>query len=154
MKRTRYILAAILVIAFIAAASAVAIYSSNSVAKQTLSSPAFGPGLESSVPNYPNPIHQNVTLTGVMTSSVVSPACALANPPCAIAASSLYYITVNGRDYRLIFSNSTQLPMNHARISVTGVFVTPSSYKSNLWDPEMTFQGDIYVISYYYLSPY
>jgi hypothetical protein len=154
VKRARYILAAVLVIAFIAVAFAVAIYSSNSGENEMLSSPAFGPGLETSGPNYPNPINQNVTLSGVMTSSVVAPTCALSSPPCAIADSSLYYITVNGRNYRLIFSNSTQLPMNHAHISVTGVYVTPSTYKSNLWDPQMRFQGDIYVISYNYLSPY
>jgi len=154
MKRDRYILASVLVIAFIAAAFAVATYSSNSVANPMFASPAFGPGIETSGPNYPNPLHQNVTLTGVMTSSVVAPTCALANPPCAIADSPLYYITVNGQNYRLIFSNSTQPPMNHARISVTGVFVTPSSYKSNLWNPAMQFHGDIYVIEYFYVSPY
>jgi len=150
VKRAKYTLAAVLVIAFISVAFAVAIYSSNSVPNHMLSSP----GPETTGPSYPNPISQNVTLTGVMTASVVAPTCALANPPCAIAASPLYYITVNGRNYRLIFSNSTTLPMNHAHISVTGVFVTPSTYKSNLWAPQMQFQGDIYVISYYYLSPY
>jgi len=154
VKKARYILAAVMVIAFIAAAFAVAIYSSNSATNQTLASPAFGPGLETSGPNYPNPIHQNVTLTGSVTTSVVSPACKLSSPPCAIADSPLYYITVNGWNYRLIFSNSTTVPMNHASISVTGVFVTPSTYKSSQWTPQMQFHGDIYVIAYSYVSPY
>ncbi len=151
MKRTRYILTAVLVIALSAVVSQ--IYSSNSVPNQTLSSPSFGPGLTSGI-NYPNPIHQNVTLTGVMTASVVSPACKLSSPPCAVADSSLYYITVNGWNYRLIFSNSTKVPLNRAHIVVTGVFVTPSTYQPGLWSPQMDFRGDIYVITYYYPSPY
>ena len=151
MKRARYILTAVLVIAFITVVFQ--IYPSNSVTNQTLSSPSFGPELASGI-NYPNPIHQNVTLTGVITGSVVAPACKLSNPPCAIADSPVYYITVNGQDYRLIFPNSTKVPLNHAHIEVTGVFVTPSTYQANLWNPQMYFRGDIYVISYYYPSPY
>ena len=151
MKRLRYVLPGVLLIAVIAVAFQ--IYSSNLVANQTLSSPSFGPGLASGI-NYPNPIHQNVTLTGVMTASVVSPACRLSSPPCAIADSPVYYITVNGQDYRLIFPNSTKVPLNHAHIEVTGVFVTPSTYQANLWNPQMYFRGDIYVISYYYVYPY
>jgi hypothetical protein len=104
--------------------------------------------------NYPNPISQNVTVAGVMTSLVVSPACALSNPPCAIANSPIYYITVNGWDYRLIFPNSTTVPVNHAHILVTGRFVTPSTYQANLWTPQMYFRGDIYVTTYSYVFPY
>jgi len=103
---------------------------------------------------YPNPISQNVTLTGVMTSLQVAPACSLSNPPCAISDSPLYYITVNGRNYRLIFSNSTTIPMNRSDIMVTGVFVTPSTYEATQWTPQMYFSGDIYVITYSYASPY
>jgi hypothetical protein len=150
VKRAKYILGAVLVIALTAVAFQ--IYSSNSVANQALSSPSFGPGLAGI--DYPNPIHQNVTLTGVMTGSVVSPACRLSSPPCAIADSPLYYITVNGQYYRLIFPNSTKAPLNHAHIEVTGVFVTPSTYQSSLWDPPIYFRGDIYVLSYYYVYPY
>jgi hypothetical protein len=150
MKRVRYVLPAVLVIALIAVAFAVTTYSSNSVAKQTLSSPSFAIGVASASINYPNPIGRNVTVTGVMTASVVAPACALASPPCAIADSSLYYVTVNGWNYRLIFSNSTQPPLNHATITVTGAYVTPSTYQSNLWNPQMQFHGDIYVTSYTY----
>ena len=89
-----------------------------------------------------------------MTSSIVTPTCALSTPPCAIANSPLYYITVNGWNYRLIFSNSTKLPLNHAHIMVTGIFVTPSTYQATQWMPEMSFRGDIYVTAYSYESPY
>jgi hypothetical protein len=88
-----------------------------------------------------------------MTSAVVSPACALSSPPCAISDSPLYYITVQGWNYRLIFANSTKPPLNHAKVVVTGVFVTPSTYVASAWTPQISFRGDIYVISYAYLSP-
>jgi hypothetical protein len=104
--------------------------------------------------NYPNPISPNVTVVGVMTSAVVAPACSLSNPPCAIVDSSLYYVTVNGWNYRLIFPHSMKVPMNHAHILVSGVFVTPSGYEVNQWTPQMYFLGDIYVVAYYYVSPY
>jgi len=114
---------------------------------------AFAPSTSGSI-IYPNPISQNVTLTGVMTSAQVAPACSLSNPPCAISDSPLYYITVNGWNYRLIFSNSTTIPLNRSDIMVTGVFVTPSSYEATQWTPHMYFRGDIYVIAYAYASPY
>jgi hypothetical protein len=115
------------------------------------SSQAFAPGTNGIT--FPNPISQNVTVYGVMTSSVVSPTCALSNPPCAIANAPLYYITVGGWNYRLIFSNSTKPPLNHSHILVTGKYVTPSTYVASQWMPQMSFRGDIYVITYSYLSP-
>lgn len=114
---------------------------------------SFAPGPNDQI-SYPNPINKNVTVAGTMTSAIVSPTCSLATPPCAIADSPLYYITVNGWNYRLIFSNSTKLPLNHANIMVTGVFVTPSTYQASNWMPEIYFRGDIYVITYSYVSPY
>jgi len=104
--------------------------------------------------NYPNPVNPNVTLTGVLTLTMVSPTCALANPPCAMSAGSLYYITVNGVNYRLIFPSSMKLPVKGLRIMVTGTYVTPSTYQASQWTPQMSFTGDIYVISYSYVSPY
>jgi len=104
--------------------------------------------------NYPNPINPNVTLTGVLTLTMVSPTCALNNPPCAMSAGSLYYITVNGVNYRLIFPSSMKLPVKGLRIMVTGIYVTPSTYQANEWTPQLSFTGDIYVISYFYVSPY
>jgi hypothetical protein len=114
---------------------------------------SFAPEVNGQI-NYPNPANGNVTVAGTMTSSIVSPVCALSTPPCAIANSPLYYITVNGWNYRLIFSNSTKIPLNHAMITVTGVYVTPSTYQASQWTPQITFHGDIYVITYSYVSPY
>jgi hypothetical protein len=117
------------------------------------SSLSFAPGPNGQI-SYPNPINKNVTVVGAMTSSIVSPACSLSTPPCAISDSPLYYITVNGWNYRLIFSNSTKIPLNHAIIMVTGVYVTPSTYQASQWTPQIYFHGDIYVITYSYVSPY
>jgi hypothetical protein len=44
--------------------------------------------------------------------------------------------------------------MNGARIIITGVFVTPSSFHPNQWTPQIYFRGDIYVLSFSYASPY
>jgi len=147
VERTKYVLAAAVVIGlFLVAFQA----SSTHSTKMEL---YFAPRPNQSI-NYPNPINKNVTVAGTMTSSIVSPTCALSTPPCAIADSPLYYITVNGWNYRLIFPNSTKLPLNHANIMVTGVFVTPSAYQASQWMPQMYFRGDIYVITYSYVSPY
>ena len=149
MHRAKYALAAALAIAL----TIVAIQAYSMKPSATVQSTAFAPGPANGI-NYPNPISQNVTLPGVMTSAVVAPVCALSNPPCAISNSPLYYITVNGVNYRLIFSNSTKVPSNRSRILVTGVFVTPSTYPASQWTPQISFRGDIYVITYTYLSPY
>jgi hypothetical protein len=114
---------------------------------------AFAPASPEQV-SYPNPINKNVTVVGTMTNSIVSPVCSLSTPPCAITNAPLYYITVNGWNYRLIFSNSTKLPLNHSNIMVTGVYVTPSTYQASQWMPQIYFRGDIYVITYSYASPY
>jgi hypothetical protein len=71
-----------------------------------------------------------------------------------MSGGALYYITVNGVNYRLIFPVSMKLPINGLRIMVTGTYVTPSTYQSSQWTPELYFGGDIYVISYSYVSPY
>ena len=71
-----------------------------------------------------------------------------------MSAGSLYYITVNGVNYRLIFPSSMKLPVKGLRIMVTGIYVTPSTYQANEWTPQLSFTGDIYVISYFYVSPY
>jgi hypothetical protein len=63
-------------------------------------------------------------------------------------------MNVNGRNYRLIFSNTTTVPLNRAHIIVTGIYVTPSTYPATLWTPQIHFSGDIYVIAYSYASPY
>jgi len=154
VSRDKYVPALILVVALLAVAVQ-AYYVNRFAAERTsvLSSPPLTVGAPSEI-NYPNPLRQNVTLSGVMSSFVVSPACALSNPPCAIVDSSIYYITVKGWNYRLIFPNSTALPMNGAHIVVTGTFVTPSTFEPGLWTPQIYFHGDIYVHTYYYVFPY
>jgi len=150
VRRTKYVLATVLVLGWMIVA-----FQASSAHLTTKHFPtlSFAPPSADQI-NYPNPINKNVTVVGTMTSSIVTPTCALSTPPCAIANSPLYYITVNGWNYRLIFSNSTKLPLNHAHIMVTGIFVTPSTYQATQWMPEMSFRGDIYVTAYSYESPY
>ena len=148
VRNSKYVLAAVAIISIMA----LAFYAYPTQNKAPTVTSAFAPG--PSDISYPNPIAQNVTVMGSMTASIVSPACALSSPPCAISDSPLYYITVGGWNYRLIFPNSTKIPLNHARIVVTGIFVTPSTYKADQWLPQMYFRGDIYVITYSYVSPY
>ena len=150
MRQIKYVSATVLVIALMLIAFQLSSIHSTTTKPVTLS---FAPGANSGI-NYPNPINKNVTVTGTMTSSIVSPVCSLATPPCAISNSPLYYITVNGWNYRLIFPSSMKLPLNHVNIMVTGVFVTPSTYQADQWTPQMHFRGDIYVITYSYVSPY
>jgi hypothetical protein len=142
------VLAIVLVFGILTVAFGVYAITSSTVSHSTQ---LFAPGPNGI--NYPNPISQNVTVYGVMTSSVVSPACALSTPPCAISDNPLYYITVGGWNYRLIFPNSTKPPLNHSHLIVTGVFVTPASYVASQWTPQISFRGDIYVISYSYIFP-
>ena len=109
------------------------------------SSPSFSP------PIYSNDTNQTLTLTGPITTTAVSPMCALySNPPCAMSIGTLYYITISGVNYRLIFPTSMKPPTNGLRIVVTGTYVTPSTYQSNQYTPALYFRGDIYVTSYSY----
>lgn len=149
VRRAKYVLVAVVAIAL--AIVTLQTYSTNSNMIVRLA-PVLTPG--NGGINYPNPINPNVTITGLMTSVVVAPTCSLSNPPCAVADTPLYYVTVNGLNYRLIFPSSMKIPANRSHILVTGVFVTPSTYESSLWMPEMNFRGDIYVLSYFYVSPY
>jgi len=63
---------------------------------------------------------------------------------------TVYYITINGVNYRLIFPASMKPPTNDLPIIVTGSYVTPSTYQSNQYTPQLYFRGDIYVTSYSY----
>jgi len=151
VERSKYILAVLLAISLMVVAVQVSAAHAGTPTPTTLS--VATPAPDQSI-NYPNPLDKNITIAGTMTSSVIAPVCSLASPPCAIANSPLYYITVNGWNYRLIFSNSTTLPINHSQIMVTGVYVTPSTFQASQWTPQMYFKGDIYVITYSYVSPY
>ena len=122
---------------------------SSAISRQTMSSPAFGPGVQ----QYPNPNYTNVTVIGEMRVSSISPTCSLSNPPCAIAGSTVYYIIVWGSFYRLIFPNSTVLPASGSHIVVTGTYVVPSTFKADEWTPSLEFRGDIYVRAFSYVFP-
>ncbi|MGA2783504.1 MAG: hypothetical protein ABSF09_02255 [Candidatus Bathyarchaeia archaeon] len=105
---------------------------------------------------YPNPKDgMNVTVHGVVQITSVAPVC---SPSCAIQSSTISYLVVNGRNYRLVFSNSTtvQSNVNGWNAVVTGSFITPSNYQSNEWTPTISFFGDIYVqnITYYRTLPH
>jgi hypothetical protein len=149
VRRAKYVFLAVVAIALVVVTFQA--YSIKSSMKASLTS-SFAPA--SSGINYPNPISPNITVTGVMTAVVISPACSLSTPPCAVVNTPLYYVNVNGWNYRLVFPQSMKAPMNRARILVTGVFVTPSDYVENQWTPQISFRGDIYVVSYSYVSPY
>jgi hypothetical protein len=88
----------------------------------------------------------NVTVLGTIKASNVAPACSLSNPPCTIPETSVYYVVVNGRNYRLVFSNTTELPnVIGSHVIVTGLYVTPSAFQTAQWTPLLFFYGDIYV---------
>ena len=150
MDRTRFALGILMLIAIVAVA--LSYYGPNYIVqRQVMSSPALMQG----GPTYPNPGNANVTVIGSMRALTVSPACSLSSPPCAISSAPLYYIVVNGFNYRLIFPNSTVIPTNGAHLIVTGTYVTPSTYKASQWMPALVFKGDIYVRTYsYVLLPY
>ena len=101
---------------------------------------------------------KNVTVLGVLVFSSISPSCSLSTPPCAIDNSWIYYVIVNGRNYHLIFSNTTSVPqnVNGWNVIVTGSYITPSTFNAHNWTPDLNFQGDIYVhrISYYRTLPH
>jgi hypothetical protein len=132
------------------AIAAVSYSGSNYIAgeRQLMSSPAFVHGDQT----YPNPGHTNVTLIGTINGLTINPTCSYSNPPCAITAAPLYYIVVYGTNnkIRLIFPNSTVIPINGSHLIVTGVYVTPSTYKPDQWSPQMEFLGDLYVRTYSY----
>jgi len=144
MTKERFVAAAIVIIAL--SIVAIPYYNAYELRNRNppVASPSFNPN-DSSFP--PNPYGYNVTVLGVMKASQIDPACALSNPPCAISPTSIYYVVVNGRNYRLIFSNETSIPANvtGTNVVVTGEYVTPSSYNAAQWTPSITFYGDIYV---------
>ena len=143
MRRGRVILGTVLVGAIVVVVFQA--YLLSSLVSSLASSPSFSP------PIYSNATNQTLTLSGPITATVVSPMCALySNPPCALSIGTLYYITIDGVNYRLIFPASIKPPTNGLGIIVTGNYVTPSTYQSNQYTPALYFRGDIYVVSYSY----
>jgi len=100
------------------------------------------------------PIHENVTVRGTLKVLTLAPACRLAGNPCSFPDTQVFFIVVNGRNYRLVLSDTVQIPASlaGANIGVTGLFVTPSTFQTNQWVPGLFFAGDIYVqvIWFYY----
>jgi len=99
----------------------------------------------------------NVTVIGTVGTYTLAPACSLTTPPCAITETVVYYVTVNGRNYRLLFQNRTSVPdpLLGSYAVVTGLYVTPSLFRANDWTPVLSFYGDIYVqvITYFHTLP-
>lgn len=115
-------------------------------------SPMMAPNPLMSGPNTARPQGMNVSVIGTIKTYKVAPVCSLSNPPCAIFNTVLYYVVVNGRDYRLIFPNGTQsLPSIGSYVVVTGLYITPSTYQASQYTPYLQFYGDIVVtvISYF-----
>jgi hypothetical protein len=104
-----------------------------------------------------NRIGINVTVLGVLQIASVAPTCSVANPPCALQATLIYYVVVNGRNYRLVLSDGTSIPDNVSgwNAVVTGSYVTPSKFEAGQWTPPLYFFGDIHVhkITYYQTLP-
>jgi len=104
------------------------------------------------------PYGVNVTVLGTIGIYTVAPVCSLSNPPCAITSTEVYYVTVNGRGYRLVFPNATMVPqaLVGSYVVVTGLFVTPSTYRADQYTPHLQFYGDIdvQVISYFHTLPH
>lgn len=162
MTRERYAIAAIVIIALTILAiplyNAYELSTPNAVVQNSpASSPPSNPQPNDNNGFPPNPRGYNVTVLGVMKASQVDPACALSTPPCAISPTSIYYVVVNGRNYRLIFSNNTFIPANvtGTNVVITGAYVTPSTFNADQWTPSITFYGDIYVykVTFYLKLP-
>jgi hypothetical protein len=148
MTRERYVVAAIVIIALMIVA--VPFYNAYELRGSSFSLPASSPPFNPQPNNnaFPqDPNGYNVTVLGVIKASQVAPSCSLSNPPCAISPTSIYYVVVNGRNYRLIFQNDTQVPSNvgGTNVVVTGLYITPSTFNADQWTPSIVFFGDIYV---------
>lgn len=160
MRREGYVIVAIVIIALtIIIAPYYHAFELRSSTVVSQNQPALSPPM---VPNPSDgsgakPTGVNVTVLGVMKSSVIAPTCSLANPPCAILDTSIYYVIVNGRNYRLIFQNASSIPANVAgqNVVITGLYVTPSTFNADQWTPVISFYGDIYVqkANFFYMLP-
>ncbi|HMK82972.1 MAG TPA: hypothetical protein VK503_04590 [Candidatus Bathyarchaeia archaeon] len=110
MKDTRILsLAVVLILVTLIAVPAVQLYgfqkSVSSAASAAAPPMPAGPGIP-----YPNPKDgMNVTVLGIIEITTIAPVC---SPSCAIQSSTISYLNVNGRNYRLLFSNSTTLQAN------------------------------------------
>lgn len=160
MKNEKYVAAGfilmltLLVILSVQSFNALSLYetSGNPILRQSLMSPSPAPAFSSVRPS-----GVNVSLIGKLGIITIAPVCSLSNPPCAITNSVLYYMVVNGRNYRLIFTNTTNVPepLVGSYVVITGLFVTPSLYRADQYTPLLHFFGDIHVqvLTYFHTLP-
>ena len=158
MKNRKHLKSAIalVAVAFLVMAT---VYSYNSVVPNNsmvkphiLASPPPSVGVGGGI----QPIHENVTVLGTLKVLTLEPACSLAVIPCSNPETQIFYVVVNGRNYRLILSYKVQITASLAGSSVvvSGVFVTPSTFQAGQWVPPLFFFGDIYVRTIWYYNIY
>ena len=158
MKNRKHIKSAISLVA-VAFLVLAAVYSynslvpNNSIAKpHILATPPPSVGVGGGI----QPIHENVTVLGTLKVLTLAPTCSLAVNPCSNPETQIYYVVVNGRNYRLISLDKVQIPPSLAgsNVVVSGLFVTPSTFQADQWIPPLFFFGDIYVRVVWYYKIY
>jgi hypothetical protein len=102
------------------------------------------------------PRYQNVSVLGTLKVLKLAPACSLAVNPCSTPVSQIFYVVVNGRNYRLVppYSMKIAESLTGSSVVVSGLYVTPSTFQADQWVPPLFFFGDIYVYSIWYFSRY
>jgi hypothetical protein len=102
------------------------------------------------------PIHENVTVLGTLKVLTLAPTCSLAVNPCSNLETQIFYVVVNGRNYRLILADKMQISPSLAGSSVvvSGLFVTPSTFQADQWVPALFFFGDIHVRTIWFYNIY
>lgn len=158
MKNRRHAKSAIalLAVAFLVMAT---VYSYNLVAPsksavspQVMSAPpptvGVGGGLQ--------PSYQNVSVIGTLKVLTLAPTCSLVVNPCSTPETQIFYVVVNGRNYRLIPSKTVHIPASLAgsNVVVSGLYVTPSTFQADQWVPPLFFFGDINVRVIWYFNIY
>jgi hypothetical protein len=158
MKKRRHAKSAlaIMAVAFVIMA---AVYSYNlAVPKQSTVRPQFVGALPPSigVGGGLQPRYQNVSVIGTLKVLKLAPACSLAVTPCSTPATQIFYVVVNGRNYRLIQPSSMNIPesLTGSSVVVSGLYVTPTTFQANQWVPPLFFFGDIYVRTIWYFKAY
>ena len=158
MKNRKHVKSAISLVA-VAFLVMAAVYSYNSVVPNNsmakphiLAAPPPSVGVGGGI----QPIHENVTVLGTLKVLTLAPTCSLAVNPCSNPETQIFYVVVNGRNYRMILSDKVRVPASLAGSSVvvSGLFVTPSAFQADQWVPPLFFFGDIYVRVIWYYNVY
>jgi hypothetical protein len=87
---------------------------------------------------------------------IVVPACRSSFIPCLVADRTVFYLDASGETIQLIFycaldycKESNQIALsNGAPLYATGTLMTPSTWPSGSFEPNLTFNGDLYVFNY------